>query len=59
MRAIRACYNGVVEKANSDFGSFVGRRTKGRVEALRNVSVTSTKGKLKVLQSRLWSCSVG
>ena len=46
---------------------FVGRRTKGRkggVEALRNdsgVSVTSTKGKLKVLQSHyqhLGSCSV-
>ena len=45
----------------------MGRRTKGRkggVEALRNdsgVSVTSTKGKLKVLQShyqRLGSCSV-
>ena len=66
--------NGVVEKANSDFQankkefwSLVGRRTKGRkggVEALRNdsgVSVTSTKGKLKVLQShyqRLGSCSV-
>ena len=57
-------WNGVVEKANADFEankkeflSFVGRRTKGRkggVEALRNdsgVSVTSTKGKLKVLQS--------
>ena len=54
-------WNGVVEKANADFEankkefwSFVGRRTKGRkggVEALRNdsgVSVTSTKGKLKV-----------
>ena len=67
-------WNGVVEKANADFEankkefwSFVGRRTKGRkggVEALRNdsgVSVTSTKGKLKVLQShyqRLGSCSV-
>ena len=48
-------WNGVVEKANADFEgnkkefwSFVGRRTKGRkggVEALRNVSVTSTKGK--------------
>ena len=65
---------GVVEKANADFEankkefwSFVGRRTKGRkggVEALRNdsgVSVTSKKGKLKVLQShyqRLRSCSV-
>ena len=63
-----------MEKANADFEankkefwSFVGRRTKGRkggVEALRNdsgVSVTSTKGKLKVLQShyqRLGSCSV-
>ena len=48
-------WNGVVEKANADFEA--GRRTKGRkvgVEALRNdsgVSVTSTKGKLKVLQS--------
>ena len=64
-------WNGVVEKANADFEankkefwSFVGRRTKGGVEALRNdsgVSVTSTKGKLKVLQShyqRLGSCSV-
>ena len=67
-------WNGVVEKANADFEankkefwSFVGRRTKGRkggVEALRNdsgVSVTSTKGKLKVLQSHyqhLGSCSV-
>ena len=51
-----------MEKANADseankkeFWSSVGRRTKGRmvgVEALRNdsrVSVTSTKGKLKVL----------
>ena len=67
-------WNGVVEKANADFEankkefwSFIGRRTKGRkggVEALRNdsgVSVTSTKGKLKVLQShyqRLGACSV-
>ena len=67
-------WNGVVEKANADFEankkefwSFVGRRTKGRkggVEALRNdsgVSVTSTRGKLKVLQSHyqcLGSCSV-
>ena len=64
-------WNGVVEKANEankgEFWSFVGRRTKGRkggVEALRNdsgVSVTSTKGKLKILQShyqRLGSCSV-
>ena len=63
-------WNRVVEKANADFEankkefwSFVGRRTKGRkggVEALRNVSVTSTKGKLKVLQShyqRFGSCS--
>ena len=50
-----------------EFWSSVGRRTKGRmvgVEALRNdsrVSVTSTKGKLKVLQSHyqcLGSCSV-
>ena len=63
-------WNGVVEKANEankEFWSFVGRRIKGRkggVEALRNdsgVSVTRTKGKLKVLQShyqRLGSCSV-
>ena len=55
------------EANKKEFWSFVGRRTKGRkggVEALRNdsgVSVTSTKGKLKVLQShyqRLGSCSV-
>ena len=57
-----------MEKANAankkEFWSFVGRRTKGRKGGLRNdsgVSVTSTKGKLKVLQShyqRLGSCSV-
>ena len=54
----------VVEKANSDyegneidFWTFVGRRTKGKkkgIVALRNstgVSVTSTKGKLSVLDS--------
>ena len=48
-------WNGVVEKANAeirDFWSFVGRRT------LRNVSVTSTKGKLKGHYQRLGSCSV-
>ena len=57
-----------MEKANADFEankkefwSFVGRRTKGGVEALRNDSGVNTKGKLNVLQShyqRLGSCSV-
>ena len=67
-------WNEVVEKANSDFEgnkkefwAFVGRRTKGRKEgisALRSdtgVSVSSTKGKLGILQShyeRLGSTSV-
>lgn len=57
-------WNDVVEKANSDFEgnkkefwAFVGRRTKGRkkgIPALKSddgVSVTSTKGKLQILQS--------
>ena len=50
-------WNGVVEKANADFEANIERQRvyrKGGVEALRNdsgVSVTSTKGKLKVLQS--------
>ena len=53
-------WNGVVEKANGDFEA----NKKELSFALRNdsgVSVTSTKGKLKVLQShdqRLGSCSV-
>ena len=57
-------WNEVLEKANSDydgnrkeFWAFVGRRTKGRkraISALRNnagVSITSTKGKLRIFQS--------
>ena len=54
-------WNEVLEKANSDYGkefsAFVGRRTKGRkraISALRNnagVSITSTKGKLRIFQS--------
>ena len=57
-------WNEVLEKANSDydgntkeFWAFVGRRTKGRkraIAALRNkagVSITSTKGKLRIFQS--------
>ena len=67
-------WNEVVEKANSDFEgnkkefwAFVGRRTKGRkggISALKSdtgVSVSSTKGKLDILQShyeRLGSTSV-
>ena len=67
-------WNEVVEKANSDFEgnrkefwAFVGRRTKGRkggITVLRSdagVSVSSTKGKLNILQShyeRLGSSSV-
>ena len=67
-------WNEVVEKANSDFEgnrkefwAFVGRRTKGRkggITVLRSdagVSVSSTKGKLNILQShyeRLSSSSV-
>ena len=51
----------MLEKANSDydgeFWAFVGRRTKGRkraISALRNdagVSITSTKGRLRIFQS--------
>ena len=57
-------WNEVLEKANSDydgnrkeFWAFVGRRTKVRkraISALRNnagVSITSTKGKLRIFQS--------
>ena len=57
-------WNEVLEKANSDydgnrneFWAFVGRRTKGRkraISALRNnagISITSTKGKLRIFQS--------
>ena len=57
-------WNEVLEKANSDYDgnrkelwAFVGRRTKGRrraISALRNnsgVSITSTKGKLRIFQS--------
>ena len=57
-------WNEVLEKANSDydgnrkeFRAFVGRRTKVRrraISALRNnsgVSITSTKGKLRIFQS--------
>ena len=64
-------WNEVVEKVNSDFEgnrkefwAFIGRRTKGRkggITVLRRVSVSSTKGKLNILQShyeRLGSSSV-
>ena len=57
-------WNEVLENANSDydgnrkeFWAFVGRRTKGKkraISALRNnagVSITSTKGKLRIFQS--------
>ena len=66
-------WNEVVERANSDFEenkmefwAFVGRRTKCRkkgISSLRNesgVSVSSTRGKLRVLQGhyqRLGSCT--
>ena len=56
-------WNEVVEKVNTDyegsrkeFGAFVGRRTKGKKKGIgslrsdKGVSVSSTRGKLQVLQ---------
>ena len=62
-------WNEVVEKVNVDFDgsrkefwAFVGRRTKGKkITSLKSdagVSVTSTRGKLEVLQKHLGKISV-